>query len=253
MKLEPHFGALASTPGSDAARIAMTDESVLAVLRQRFAGLDSMYLCPEIPGKKELAARAVHAHHLPSDERVLALFDESVFGSGDEGLLVTTRRLCWKNPRGRAQTVEWQNVEAEHMYADGRRLVLGAVAIELTSDAAVSDACESAFHVLAFSARAATTRATGSGVVLAQDAAAAREHAAEHHSDHPTYRPSHAPPNATPPPAHAVTYDSYVVHASSQRGPSFACWHCHTPLHWSTPQCARCSAWPSPQGWQRTG
>jgi hypothetical protein len=112
MKLEPHFGALASTPGSDAARIAMTDESVLAVLRQRFAGLDSMYLCPEIPGKKELAARAVHAHHLPSDERVLALFDESVFGSGDEGLLVTTRRLCWKNPRGRAQTVEWQNVEA---------------------------------------------------------------------------------------------------------------------------------------------
>jgi hypothetical protein len=59
--------------------------------------------------------------------------------------------------------------------------------------------------------------------------------------------------NATPPPPHGVSLDSYVVHAASQRGPSFACWHCHTPLYWNTPQCARCNALPSPQGWLRTG
>ena len=89
---------LARGPEGDAARIPMTDEAVLALLRQHFTGVDSMYLCPNIPGKKEIVARGVHARHLPSDERVLALFDDTVFGAGDEGFLVTSRRLCWKKP-----------------------------------------------------------------------------------------------------------------------------------------------------------
>lgn len=258
MELDPPHHGLASSPGSDAARIAMTDASVLALLRQHFAGTDAMVLCPGIPGKKELAARAVHAQHLPSDERVLALFDDTVFGSGDEGFVVTARRLCWKNPRGRAQMIEWRHLDPDRMYADRQRLFLGGAAIELGGDESVAGACEAAFHVLAFSARvvvpAAPAAAARSGVVLGARAHGdARDESSA--SDHPTYRPSSPPhaPNATPPPPHAVTYDSYVVHASSQKGPSFACWHCRTPLHWNTPQCARCSAWPTPQGWQRTG
>ncbi|MDB4937658.1 MAG: Twin-arginine translocation protein TatA [Labilithrix sp.] len=263
----------------DAARIPMTDDAVLALLRQHFTGVDAMYLCPSIPGKKELAARSVHARHLPSDERVLALFDDTVFGSGDDGFLVTSRRVCWKNVAGRAQMIEWQHVDPDRMYVDRRKLVLGAQAIdaiELHGDesvVAVLEACEEAFHVLAFSARACSRAPVGgSGVVLMN------EPDAEATDELPTLRPSapaadlpapHPPAplesevaprsdpkpaiaNATPPPPAAVTYASYVVHASSQRGPKFACWHCQTPLHWSTPQCAHCSAWPSPQGWLRT-
>jgi hypothetical protein len=245
----------------DAARIPMTDDAVLALLRRHFGGLDAMYLCPSIPGKKELAARSVHARHLPSDERVLALFDDTVFGSGDDGFLVTARRICWKNVAGRGQMIEWQHVDPDRMYADRRKLVLGAHAIELAGDDAITllEACEQAFHVLAFSARlpapatAAATATTGrSGVVLSNGFDDGDDLLAT--DERPTLRPSEPlpPTKATRPPPHAVTYDSYVVHASSQRGPKFACWHCHTPLHWSTPQCAHCSALPSPQGWLRT-
>ena len=104
----PSSDALASSPLGDGARIPMTDEGVLAVLRQHVASIDSMYLCPNIPCKKELAARAVHARHLPSDERVLALFDDTVFGSGEDGFVITSQRVCWKNVRGRAHMLLWQ-------------------------------------------------------------------------------------------------------------------------------------------------
>lgn len=270
----------------EAARIAMTDEAVLGLLRQHFTGLASMYLCPSIPGKKEIAARSVHARHLRSEERVLALFDDTVFGSGDEGFVVTSQRVCWKNVGGRAHMLEWHQVDPDRMYADRRKLVLGSNAIEVSAEESVIEACEEAFHVLAFSARAPAP-ATRSGIVLtsaldehldaleaeaqaqAQAEAEAYESFGTRASDRPTFRPSHPAPaeseivprsdpkpaiaNATPPPPHAATYASYVVHASSQKSPKFACWDCHSPLHWNTPQCARCSAYPMPQGWLRTG
>lgn len=282
----PPSDALASSPAGDGARIAMSDEAVLGLLRQHFAGLASMFLCPSIPGKKELAARSVHARHLPSDERVLALFDDTVFGSGDEGFLVTSQRVCWKNIGGRAHMIEWHHIDPDRMFADRRRLVLGSGAneiIEISGEEPVVEACEEVFHVLAFSARAPAP-ATRSGIVLTSaldahldaieaealaEAEAANLNGAPRASDRPTFRPSHPAPaeseivprsdpkpaiaNATPPPPHAVTYASYVVHASSQKSPKFACWHCHTPLHWNTPQCAHCSAYPMPQGWLRTG
>jgi hypothetical protein len=242
-----------------AARIPMTDEAVLALLRRHFAGTSSMYLCPNVPGKMEIEARKVHARHLPSDERVLALFDDTVFGSGDEGFLVTSQRLCWRNPgtSARPQMIEWRRLDPDALYADRNKLVLGLGAIELSGDELSLEAFEAVFHVLAFSAR-----------VCAESAARPR---APRHSDRPTLRPSRPPPplesevvprsdrkppianvKETAPPPHAVTYASYVTHASSQRGPKFECWHCHTPLHWSTPQCAHCDALPSPQGWLRS-
>jgi hypothetical protein len=236
--------------------------------------VDAMDLCPTIPGKKELAARRMHARHLPSDERVLALFDDAVFGLGDEGFLVTAQRLCWNNPgrSRRAQMIEWRHLDPERMYADKKQLVLGEGAIELTGDDSVIDACEQAFHVLAFSARPAVTPVARSGVVLsgndgetgvtgvtgersANERSERSERSELRDSARPTLRPSRpwiSHSHTTRPPPYAVSYDSYVVHASSQKGPKFACWQCQTPLHWSTPQCAHCSAWPMPQGWRRT-
>ncbi len=176
--------ALASSPAGDAARIPMTDDAVLALLRQHLAGIDSMYLCPNITGKKELAARSVHARHLPSHERVLALFDDTVFGSGDDGFLVTAQRVCWKNVADRAHMIEWQHVDPDRMFADRRRLVLGTGAIEISDDESITLACEEAFHVLAFSARVHAPIAR-SGVVLAGET---RE------SKRPTLRPSRPAP-----------------------------------------------------------
>src|SRR4051812_47693707 len=129
-----------SSPGEEAARIPMTDEAVLGLLRRHFAGAESTSLCPSITGQKELGARAVHARHLPTDERVLMLYDDTVFGSGDDGFVVTSRRICWKNAGDRAHMIEWQAVDPDRMYADRRRLVLGAHAIEITGDEAIVEA-----------------------------------------------------------------------------------------------------------------
>ena len=53
-------------------------------------------LAPDIPAEKEANALAVHQAHLPSSERVLALYDDTLFGSAKDGFLITERRLCWK-------------------------------------------------------------------------------------------------------------------------------------------------------------
>jgi hypothetical protein len=287
---------LAASPAYGAARIAMTDDAVLALLWQHLGEAESTFLAPSIPGKKELGARALHARHLPSDERVLALYDDSVFGTGDEGFLVTSARVCWKSAGDRARSLAWEELDPHRMYADRRRLVLGTHAIEITGEESVLEACEQAFFVLAFSARAeAGTARRGSGIALKSTADSSNAvasststsapptwprgptgttplpaHADTRPSKRPTLRPSHAPTlasaitparatpgrgafaNATPPPPDGVTLDSYVVHASAQRGPTFACWQCHTPLHMSTTQCSRCDATPSSQGWLRT-
>jgi hypothetical protein len=199
---------------AEAARIPMTDEAVLALLRRHFAGVDSIYLCPNVPGKKEIMARAAHARHLPSDERVLALFDDTVFGSGDEGFLVTSRRLCWKNPgtTSRPQMIEWRELDPDAMYADRRKLVVGLGAIDVNREASALDAVEAAFHVLAFSARVPASAAAQSGIMLTGDGAAhapsARPHAPRI-SDRPTLRPSRPP---TP-------LESEVVPRSDRRPP----------------------------------
>lgn len=178
-----------------AARIPMTDEAVLAVLREHFAGVDSMYLCPLVPGKKEIAARRLHARHLPSEERVLALFDDTVFGSGDEGFVVTSRRVCWRNAgtSARPQMIEWRHLDPDLMYVDRGKLVLGLGAIEVGEPSAL-DALEATFYVLALSARAPTSaasRASATESGIAQAVPAAR---AARLSDRPTLRPSRPPP-----------------------------------------------------------
>jgi hypothetical protein len=252
MEADHPEGTLTSS-GSEAARIDMTNASVLALLRERFAGVDALYVCPHIPGKKELAARAVHAHHLPTDERVLALFDDALFGLGDEGFLVTSRRLCWRNPRGRAQMSEWRHVDPDHMYADRGKLVLGGATIELPCDESVVAATEAAFYVLAFSAREPATAETPSGVVLTdgvsqEPASATQRPQPADASDRPTLGPSRA--TSAPPSAPALPHDSYVGDMSSPQRASFSCWRCNTPLHASAPHCPRCSAWPTVEGWR---
>lgn len=213
--------AMIGRMAEEAACIPMTDDAIVGLLRQHFAGADSTYLAPHIPAKKEHGARRAHAGHLPAGEPVLAVYDDTVFGSAEDGFVVTARRLCWKNVAGRPHQIEWAHLDPNALYPEGRKLAIGAGAIEISSDASIIDACADAFYVLALSARSTQPR------------------------------PSLAA--TTPPPPHAISYHAYATHASSQTPPAYACWQCTTPLYWNTPQCARCGASPSTHGWLRTG
>jgi hypothetical protein len=218
---------LALLPGEEAARISMTNSAILAFLRQHFSASDATSLAPNIRPASERVARVVHASVLPRYEDILLLCEVGERWSDGHGFVATADRLCWKAQSETPRMIEWGQWDPERMYADGDRLVLGDTGLLLPDDTALAETCERAFHVLAFSAR--TSRASG----IAK-----------------SKKPGIA--NATPPPPHAVTYDSYLVHARSQRGPTFACWRCQTPLYWNTPQCSHCNALPSTHGWRRT-
>ena len=74
-----------------------------------FAG-SRVLLDPDIPEKKLANARQVHGENLPPSERVLALFDDTVFGSAKQGFLVTENRLCWKGSLREAGFALWSEL-----------------------------------------------------------------------------------------------------------------------------------------------
>lgn len=167
----------------DAARIQMTEEAILALLRQHFGVDDSLYLAPTIPPKRELGARLAHAAHLPANERILALYDDTVFGSGQDGFVVTAKRLCWKNIKGEARTIEWRFLDPESVVPNGFELSLADSVIVISGERNVIGAAADAFYMLAVSARLFERRLSAA----------------------PT----------TPPPMEGKTYESYVKLTSS--------------------------------------
>jgi hypothetical protein len=232
----PAYGTLEA---EDAARIPMTEDAVLTLLREHFASsadCGRVFVCPHIPPKKEQSARQAHAVHLPDRERILALYDATWFGSGDEGFIVTSRRLCWKNANESPCSIEWRDLDPDQLDADERRLFIGDDRIAI-ADEEILDACANAFHVLALSGL--PPRPAASGRVMVTPAS----HMA----------PRSTPTMATPPPPHTTSFASYASHAEAQ-APDYACWHCRTPLYETTPQCAYCGVVPTKKkGWLRAG
>jgi hypothetical protein len=167
----------------DAARIPMTEEAILGLLRQHFGADDSLYLAPTIPMRREVGARRAHAAHLPEGERILALYDDTVFGSGEDGFLVTAKRLCWRNIKGEARSIEWRFLDPESVIPDGRKLAVSESTIEISGERNVIGAAADVFYMLAVSGRLFERRLSAA----------------------PT----------TPPPMEGTSYESYVKLTSS--------------------------------------
>ncbi len=234
--------------GEDAARIPLTPQAVLDLLRQHFAEVDSIFVHPYVPAMKENAARVAYAAQLPPNEPVLALYETHVLdASVHEGFVVTPLRVCWKNAGEATSSMPWRDLDPDQLYLDGLRLFLGDEAIALP-EPEVQDACANAFHVLALSGL--PPRPIASGRVLARDTSPDLGRASDD-SDHSGLRVS-TRRSATPPPPYTTSYFAYASHAQSQ-APNCSCWHCHTPLYETAPQCSFCGAEPMPTGWLRTG
>lgn len=105
--------------------VALTDDGVLTLLRERVTGLDSTSLHPAIPPKKLAGVRKVHGAYLPENETILALYDGTVFGSATDGFFVTSKRIGFKNQSEGAQFFEWANVDPDNVYVDGTSLAIG--------------------------------------------------------------------------------------------------------------------------------
>lgn len=111
--------AEAKVPAAPSSSFAgLGDDEVLARARHHLGATDDVHLAPGVPAEKERAARAAHAGHLPPDEPVLVLFDATLFGGGDDGYLLTARRVCWKDAFANPQAIPWRAVATHALRAD---------------------------------------------------------------------------------------------------------------------------------------
>lgn len=169
-----------------AARIAMNDAEVLALLRQHLGSADSIYLAPGIPPRKEELVRRVHAAHLPASEPVLGLYDDALFDSGDDGFVITRSRLAWKNEGEAPRAVEWRYLDPDRLFADGKQILVGPGILQIADDAVV-DAAVGVFYILALSSGLASRSAPRSSGTVQMPSAPPRP------SARPTSRPAHPP------------------------------------------------------------
>lgn len=243
-----------SHAGEDAARIAMSEKAITELLHRQLGVLGTVFVSPDIPARKEAAARRAHVMHLPAPEKVLALYD-STMGSGEEGFVVTTRRLCWKNVGAPACSIQWRDIDPDRLFVDGRRLFVDDEAITIADDD-VLDAAMDVFHVLALSAR---PQVSGSMEVAVAIEAQPSAWFVRGTTEAPSRRPLLAASVAveataragTPAPPHSASYLGYASRVET-KNPACMCWHCHTPLHETTPQCGYCGAVPKKKsGWLR--
>ena len=244
-----------SHAGEDAARIPMTEEAILDLLRRHFAALGSVFFAPHIPEKKEASARRAHIVHLPDPEKILALYDGSMFGNAEGGFIITGKRLCWKNKNDTACTIMWRDIDPERLFLDGRRLYIDDDALSIPDDDVI-ESCMDAFHILALSARPVTSghmpvSIPSSSPELEESSPSAWFlRAAEPLSVRAQAAASPSGIAGTPPPPHTASYLGYASKAE-RAAPGCMCWHCHTPLHASTPQCGYCGAAPKKNGWRK--
>lgn len=122
----------APAPRPAATAFDWSEASVLALAKRHLGVGDSRYFSPNIPASKEKNARAVHKAALPEGERVLVLFDDTVFGAADDGFVLTTRRVCWHNILEDPYAVEWSELDPEDVRLDDDEVVVAHGKLQLT-------------------------------------------------------------------------------------------------------------------------
>jgi hypothetical protein len=94
-------------------------DTLLTTARRKLGELDWVHYRPSIPPKMLAAARIVHARHLSADEEILVLYDDTLFGSGNDGIVLTERGVYWRNFWGAAEAIAWGDMDAGLLSSDG--------------------------------------------------------------------------------------------------------------------------------------
>lgn len=119
----PSALAMATLPG----------ERILELAHDLVGDVRNVFYARAIPEAKLRRARAAHAAHLPSDEPVAMLYDDTYFGSAEEGLLLTSKRLCWKTYAEPATQLPWGVIDTETISASGAYLEVMGAELKLSS------------------------------------------------------------------------------------------------------------------------
>src|SRR5262245_4439852 len=116
-------------------------EEILALCDRTIGESIAVHVRPSIPAEKERNARAVHRGHLPESEPILVLCDSTLLGGGDDGFLISTERLCWKNLWEHPRQIPWSEIDPARVERDGGAVAIAggriSVGLELAAGAAL--------------------------------------------------------------------------------------------------------------------
>ncbi|MEZ4294459.1 MAG: hypothetical protein R3B70_05755 [Polyangiaceae bacterium] len=85
-----------------------------------------VHYAPSIPPRMERNVRIVHARRLAGDDRLLVVYDNTVFGSASDGFVLTERALHLRNFWGAAVAFAWPDLEPDISITDSGFLALEA-------------------------------------------------------------------------------------------------------------------------------
>jgi hypothetical protein len=129
--------------GADAAPetpagVILATSRLTALARRHLGEVEDLYYHPAIPSAKLRKATAAHAAHLAPDEVVAVLYDDTIFGSAEEGFFLTSRRLCWKNLTGGVESAAWTAIEPDSISPSGNLVYVMTGAIQFTTKRALA-------------------------------------------------------------------------------------------------------------------
>ena len=87
----------------------LDSDAVIEEFQSRLGFRSYFYFAPSIPQAK--AARAQRLHELPASERIVVLYEDTLFGGTHDGMVATRARVCFKPFRQRPWQREWREID----------------------------------------------------------------------------------------------------------------------------------------------
>jgi hypothetical protein len=116
--------------------VAAPHEEVVWQLVHRHLGrFDRLYYAPDLPPGPTGTARGIHVGVLGPDEPVLVFYDDTVFGGGADGFLITPARICWKNIAEGPQQARWTELTPADIEEVGGGLTILGSKVSITGRA----------------------------------------------------------------------------------------------------------------------
>ena len=100
-------------------------------MRNSLPADDNLYFEGKIPARK--LANAKNSHALAPQEEILVLYDNTFFGNGRSGLVVTASRLGLKRPLERAMSVELRLLAASELTIHPAWMKIKCMAVNVRS------------------------------------------------------------------------------------------------------------------------
>jgi hypothetical protein len=110
------------------------EEDVLELAKEHLGRRENLFYAPKIPSDKEKGAREAHRAHLPRDERVLVLYDATLFGGADDGFVLTNRRVCWKCIALDPQCVTYDELDTDEVGWDDDEFKVHGEVVQVSGD-----------------------------------------------------------------------------------------------------------------------